>query len=468
MKVFFVSLGCDKNLVDSERMLSDLAEDGFVLTDAEEEAEVIVINTCCFIDSAKEESIDSILEMAKMKEEGNCRSLIVAGCMAERYKEEILKEMPEVDAILGTGEIRRLPEVIFHSLGEDAALLPKADAEASSGVSSYGLPENPSQKSTKDASKEASLGRILTTGGHYEYLKIAEGCDKNCTYCVIPSVRGPYRSMPMDKILSEARALAQRGVRELILVAQETTRYGVDLYGTKMLHILLQELAAIEGIHWIRLLYCYPEEIYPELIRVMKEEKKICHYLDLPVQHCSDQILRKMGRRTKKAELEEKIALLRREIPDIVLRTTLISGFPGETKEDHAELLDFVRRMKFDRLGVFTYSQEEGTPAARMKDQLPEEIKEERRGELMEVQRLVSQENNKNKIGEIKEVFVEGFAGEENAYVGRTYADAPNVDGYFFLTTEEVLHSGDFVRARVTGGLDYDLIGEVVREGEAE
>lgn len=442
MKIFFVSLGCDKNLIDSEHMLGSLSKDGYTITDQEEEADVIIVNSCCFIDSAKEESIETILEMAEYKKEGRCKALIVAGCMAQRYKEEVLKEIPEVDAILGTTAYDQIGQIVKEAMGgqtpvrmEDLSELPGSDSK-----------------------------RILTTGGFYEYLKISEGCNKNCAYCVIPSVRGPYRSVPMEKVLGEARELADQGVKELILVAQETTRYGVDLYGTKMLHILLKDLCEIPGIRWIRILYCYPEEIYPEMVRVMKEEPKICHYLDLPIQHCSDTVLKRMGRYTNKKELTERIAYLRREIPDIALRTTLITGFPGETEQEHQEMLDFIKEIRFDRLGVFTYSQEEGTRAAEMPDQIPEEIKLDRRDALMEAQQQISTERGRSLEGKTMDVFVEGYAGEEDAYIGRTYADAPNVDGYFFINTDQTLHSGDFVKARVTGAMEYDLIGETVEE----
>lgn len=440
MKILFVSLGCDKNLVDSEHMLGRLSGRGYSMTDDETEADVIIINTCCFIDSAKEESIQTILDMARMKEEGACRALIVTGCMAERYKEEVLKEIPEVDAIVGTSSYDKIEEAIRKAFaGEKAELFENLD-------------RMPSGEQT----------RVMTTGGAYEYLKIAEGCDKHCTYCVIPSLRGPYRSVPMEELVQEARSLADDGVKELILVAQETTCYGVDLYGKKSLHLLLRELCGIPGIHWIRILYCYPEEIYPELVQTIKEEPKICHYLDLPIQHASDKILKKMGRRTTRADLERIISGLREEIPDIALRTTLISGFPGETPADHIELMDFVERMRFDRLGVFTYSREEGTPAAQMDGQVEEEVKLDRRDELLTLQQDISRSRDEAMRGKILEVQIEGEIPEDHTFVGRTYADTPNVDGYFFVTGEEPLHTGDFVYARVTGAMEYDLIGEYV------
>ena len=441
-KVLFISLGCDKNLADSEEMLGMLVENGYILTNDETEAEVIVVNTCAFIHDAKEESINSILEMARYKTEGVLKALLVTGCLAQRYKEEIIEEIPEVDAVLGTtsfGDIIKALDKVF----EGERYLEFKDIN--------GL-------------TEISKKRVLTTGGYYGYLKIAEGCDKRCTYCIIPKLRGNYRSIPMGQLISQAEYLAEQGVRELILVAQETTVYGKDIYGEKCLHKLLKELCKISGIQWIRILYCYPEEIYPALIQTMKEEKKICHYLDLPIQHCSDKILKKMGRRTTKQELIDIVALLRKEIPDIILRTTLITGFPGETEEDHKELLEFIDTMEFDRLGVFTYSAEEDTPAANMPNQIAEEVKEDRQAELMELQQEISIDKGNDKIGTCVEVMIEGKVADENAYVGRTYGDAPNVDGYIFINTDTELMSGDFARVHVTGALEYDLIGELENE----
>ena len=441
-KVLFISLGCDKNLADSEEMLGMLVENGYTLTNDETEAEVIVVNTCAFIHDAKEESINSILEMARYKTEGVLKVLLVTGCLAQRYKEEIIEEIPEVDAVLGTtsfGDIIKALDKVF----EGERYLEFKDINALT---------------------EISKKRVLTTGGYYGYLKIAEGCDKRCTYCIIPKLRGNYRSIPMEQLISQAEYLAEQGVRELILVAQETTVYGKDIYGEKCLHKLLKELCKIPGIQWIRILYCYPEEIYPELIQTMKEEKKICHYLDLPIQHCSDKILKKMGRRTTKQELIDIVALLRKEIPDIILRTTLITGFPGETEEDHEELMEFIDTMEFDRLGVFTYSAEEDTPAANMPNQIAEEVKEDRQAELMELQQEISIDKGNDKIGTCVEVMIEGKVADENAYVGRTYGDAPNVDGYIFINTDTELMSGDFARVHVTGALEYDLIGELENE----
>lgn len=441
-KVLFISLGCDKNLADSEEMLGMLVENGYTLTNDETEAEVIVVNTCAFIHDAKEESINSILEMARYKTEGVLKALLVTGCLAQRYKEEIIEEIPEVDAVLGTtsfGDIIQALDKVF----EGERYLEFKDINALT---------------------EISRKRVLTTGGYYGYLKIAEGCDKRCTYCIIPKLRGNYRSVPMEQLISQAEYLAEQGVRELILVAQETTVYGKDIYQEKCLHKLLKELCKIPGIQWIRILYCYPEEIYPELIQTMKEEKKICHYLDLPIQHCSDKILKKMGRRTTKQELIDIVTLLRKEIPDIVLRTTLITGFPGETEEDHEELMEFIDTMEFDRLGVFTYSAEEDTPAANMPNQIEEEVKQDRQAELMELQQEISIDKGNDKIGTCVEVMIEGKVADENAYVGRTYGDAPNVDGYIFVNTDTELMSGDFARVHVTGALEYDLIGELENE----
>ena len=442
MKVLFISLGCDKNLADSEEMLGLLTGKGHEIVDSEEEAEVIVINTCCFIHDAKEESIENILEMAEYKKAGTCKVLIVTGCMAQRYKEEIIEEIPEVDAVLGTTSYMDILKAIDEAC-EGRHFQEFRDINE--------LPED-------------SGRRVLTTGGHYGYLKIAEGCDKHCTYCIIPSLRGRFRSVPQERLIAQAEHMAEQGVKELILVAQETTMYGTDLYGKKTLHLLMKELCKIKGIRWIRVLYCYPEEIYDELIQVMKEEKKICHYLDLPIQHASDRILKRMGRRTTRAQLTATIEKLRKEIPDIVFRTTLITGFPGETEEDHQELMEFVDEMEFDRLGAFTYSPEEGTPAETMEDQIPEEIKEERRDEIMELQQEISLEKGNDRIGQELLVMIEGKVSGESAYIARTYGDAPKVDGYIFVQTGVLLMTGDFAKVRVTGALEYDLIGELADE----
>ena len=440
MNILFISLGCDKNLVDSEVMLGLLDKKGYQIVDSEEDADIIVVNTCCFIHDAKEESIQTILEMAEYKKEGKLKALIVTGCLAQRYQQEIIDEIPEVDAVLGTTSYDHIVEAVEEALaGNGHVVLEDVDA----------LPD-------------VKEKRLVTTGGHYAYMKIAEGCDKHCTYCIIPKLRGNYRSVPMEKLLAEAKDLADQGVKELILVAQETTVYGKDLYGEKSLHKLLRELCKISGIQWIRILYCYPEEIYDELIQTIKEEKKVCHYLDLPIQHASDAVLKRMGRRTSKAQLVEIIEKLRKEIPDISLRTTLITGFPGETQEQHEELKDFVDEMEFDRLGVFTYSPEEDTPAATMAEQIPEEVKEDRQAELMELQQEIAFDLAEDMVGREVLVMIEGKVADENAYVGRTYKDAPNVDGLIFINTDEELMSGDFARVRVTGALEYDLIGELI------
>ena len=440
MKILFISLGCDKNLVDTEVMLGMLASRGYEMTNDEQEADIIVINTCCFIHDAKEESIQNILEMAEYKKNGSAKALIVTGCMAERYRQEILDEIPEVDEVLGTTAYDRILDAV------DAALAGQHEV-MTADLDALPLPE------TK---------RLVTTGGHFAYLKIAEGCDKHCTYCIIPKIRGNFRSVPMERLLKEAQDLAEQGVKELILVAQETTLYGKDLYGEKSLPKLLRELCKISGIRWIRILYCYPEEITDELIQVMKEEPKICHYLDLPIQHANDTILKRMGRRTSKQELIDIVQKLRKEIPDICLRTTLITGFPGETQEQHEEVMEFIDTLEFDRLGAFTYSPEEDTPAATFEDQIDEEVKEDRQADIMELQQEIAFDKAEDMIGREVLVMIEGTVADENAYVGRTYRDAPNVDGLIFINTDVELISGDFAKVKVTGALDYDLIGELM------
>lgn len=442
MKILFISLGCDKNLVDSEVMLGLLAQKGHTITSDEQDADAVVINTCCFIHDAKEESIQTILEMAALKEQG-LKALIVTGCLAQRYKEEILQEIPEIDAVLGTTSYASIVDAV-----EEAA--------AGHAYSRYDpidyLPDN------------IGVERMITTGTYMAYMKIAEGCDKCCTYCVIPKIRGSYRSVPMPELLAEAKRLAAEGVKELVLVAQETTVYGMDLYGEKTLPKLLQELCKIEGLKWIRLMYCYPEEITNDLIRVMREEEKICHYIDMPIQHSSDMVLKRMGRRTNQAQIREVIRKLREAMPDIIIRTSLISGFPGETQEQHEDLYCFLNEMELDRVGVFTYSQEENTPAAAFEDQVPEEIKEQRRDELMLLQQEISYEQDEKLIGTEMEVLVEGYLFEDDVYVGRTYRDAPKVDGSVFIRAEEEIISGDFVKVKITGAQEYDLIGDVIYE----
>lgn len=441
MKISFISLGCDKNLVDSEKMLTLVRNAGHEVVAEGEDADIIVINTCCFIHDAKEESIEAILEVAELKKEGSVKGIIVTGCLAERYKEEIQEEIEEVDSVLGTasyGEIVKAVSAIerrekYNKFTDLRAPLEREEIE-----------------------------RVSTSGNHLAYLKIAEGCNKGCSYCIIPKVRGPFRSFTMEQLLEEATYLASQGARELIVVAQETTVYGVDIYGEKKLPQLLRRLCKVEGIEWIRLLYAYPEEITEELIQVMKEEEKICSYIDMPIQHSSDAVLRRMGRRTNQKELREKIALLRREIPDITIRTTLISGFPGETREDQEIQLDFVNEMEFDRLGVFTYSREEGTRADKMEDQVDEDIKRSRRDEIMELQQEISYEKNEALVGKTIKVLVEGYLYEEDIYVGRSEKDAPKVDGCVFFTSEEEVISGDFVFVKITEANEYDLIGDVI------
>lgn len=459
--VLFVSLGCDKNLVDSEKMLGLLNEAGYRVAQEESEADAIVVNTCCFIHDAKEESVETILEMAEWKKKGRLKALIVTGCMAQRYQDEIQQEIPEVDAVIGTTGYTEIVPILDEIL---------AEAEASQEEAAV---EEPKEKSFVNCCPSidllpASLAdkRVVTTGGYTAYLKIAEGCNKRCTYCIIPYIRGHYRSFPMEDLLEEARKLAEGGVKELILIAQETTVYGMDCYGRKALPELLTKLCEIEGIEWIRILYCYPEEITDELIAVMKKEKKICHYLDIPIQHSEDTILKRMGRRTNRAELISLVEKLRKEIPDIVLRTTLITGFPGETEEEFKNMVDFVDSMEFDRLGVFPYSAEEGTKAAEMDGQITEEVKESRRDEIMALQQEISADKAASRIDDEMSVLIEGYLYEDDIYIGRTYMDAPKVDGNVFVRAEEELISGDIVPVRITGANEYDLMGDVIYADE--
>lgn len=448
-KILCVSLGCDKNLVDTENMLGILKSEGYEFTDDSNEADIVIINTCCFIHDAKEESINSIIEYGNLKENGKLKGLIVTGCLAQRYKDEIENELPEVDALIGISSIDKIIEAV-------KACVEKYNSDNKENSVAYA--------SYDDISKpiDTYKTRISSLGGYTSYLKIAEGCDKNCTYCIIPKIRGKFRSIEMEHLLDEAKRLVEMGTKELILVAQETTLYGMDLYGEKSLHKLLHELGKIEGLVWIRLLYAYPEEIYDELIDEMATNKKVCHYIDVPIQHASDNILKRMGRRTNRNDLVNIITKLRERIPDMVIRTTLISGFPGETEEDHKTLYNFVDEMEFDRLGVFTYSMEEDTPAALMPDQIDEEVKSDRRDEIMELQQEIVFEKNESLIGKEVLVLIEGHIPNENAYIGRTYMDAPSVDGNIFITTDENLMSGDFVRAKITGSYEYDLIGEII------
>lgn len=437
MNVFFSSLGCDKNLVDAEVMLGILSSHGYTITDDESEADVIVVNTCCFIHDACEESIQTILELAAYKETGKCKALIVTGCLASRYADEIHKEIPEADALLSATAYDQIVEVI-------EGVLAKRSRDFIADINALPMPD---------------VDRMITTGGHYAYLKIAEGCNKRCTYCAIPNMRGSYRSYPMEYLLKQARYLVSQGVKELILVAQETTLYGIDLYQEKSLGRLLRELCRIDGLHWIRLLYCYPEEIDDELIDVIKTELKILHYLDIPIQHASDAILKRMGRRTDQASLRALIAKLRKEIPDICIRTTLITGFPGETQEDHETLMAFVNEMEFDRLGVFPYSREEGTAAYDFDNRVDAETAESRRDEIMELQQEISAEHGENMIGRKLKAFVEGLIVDEEVYAARTYMDAPDVDGLVFIKSDRELMSGDLITVKITGSNEYDLMG---------
>ena len=444
MNVCMVSLGCDKNLVDSEEMLGVLSNRGFSIINDEREADVIIVNTCCFIEDAKKESIDMILEMAQYKETGRCKALIVSGCMAQRYKDDIVRDIPEADAVLGTSSTDKIFDVVEQVLKNGHA---EAVADAS--------------RTPEFAGKTK---RVITTGGYYEYLKIAEGCDKNCTYCAIPGMRGHYRSVPMEHLLNQAKYLAGAGTKELILVAQETTLYGLDLYGKKSLPELLRKLSAVDGIEWIRILYCYPEEITDELIDEIAANEKVVHYLDMPMQSAADSVLKRMARRTNQAELRAIVERLRAKVPDIALRTTLITGFPGETQEDFEETYRFVNEMEFDRLGVFTYSQEEGTPAASFEGQLDEEVKNFRRSEIMELQQEISFEKSAECVGKLFDVLIEGYMPEEDIYVGRTYKDAPGVDGSVFIKADRELMSGSIVPVRITGSNEYDLTGKLEEE----
>lgn len=436
MKVLLISLGCDKNLVDSEVMLGLLNKAGHELTNDETEAEAVVINTCAFISDAKEESINTIIEMGRLKKTGRLKKLIVAGCLSQRYKDEIMKELPEIDVIIGATNYDKIVEAIGtdeDAIVDDINYTPKPVSE-----------------------------RIVTTNASMAYFKIAEGCNKLCTYCIIPHIRGRYRSIPMDRLLASAEKLAADGIKELVLVAQETTLYGVDLYGGKKLPELLTKLSDIEGIEWIRLLYCYPEEITDELISVMAENPKICHYIDIPIQHSENEILRRMGRKTSREDIVSLVSKLRTAMPDIAIRTTLISGFPGETQELHDGLVDFVDECEFDRLGVFTYSPEEGTPAAGYEDQVDGELAAKWRDEIMELQQEISYEKNQELIGFIQRVLIEGYLVEDDVYVGRTYRDAPGVDGIVFVSAPYELMSGSFVDVKITEANEYDLTGVIV------
>lgn len=448
MNILMVSLGCDKNLCDSEAMLGLLAKHNYNITNDEQEADAIIVNTCSFIKDAMEESVNTVLEMAKLKQQ-NLKYLIVTGCMAQRFKDEIFDEIPEIDACLGTSSFDKILDVIEELKARDGI----EDAEE---ISVY-----------DDIDRLATItesNKVITSGTFMGYLKIAEGCDKFCTYCVIPHIRGHYRSVPMEQLLKEAEYMASQGIEELVLVAQETTCYGKDLYGEKRLHVLVRELAKIDGIKWIRLMYCYPEEIYDELIDCFKEEPKLLHYIDMPMQHSEDAILKRMGRRTDCASIEAVIGKLREAAPDIVIRTSLIAGFPGETQEEHEALMAFLDEQELDRVGVFTYSREDGTPAATFENQIDEETAEQWRNEIMELQQEISLDKNETFVGKIMQVIIEGYSSDDDVYVGRTYRDAPGVDGLVFVNCDYELMSGQIVDVRINEVGPYDMIGGIVDE----
>lgn len=448
MNILMVSLGCDKNLCDSEAMLGLLAKHNYNITNDEQEADAIIVNTCSFIKDAMEESVNTVLEMAKLKQQ-NLKYLIVTGCMAQRFKDEIFDEIPEIDACLGTSSFDKILDVIEELKARDGI----EDAEE---ISVY-----------DDIDRLATItesNKVITSGTFMGYLKIAEGCDKFCTYCVIPHIRGHYRSVPMEQLLKEAEYMASQGIEELVLVAQETTCYGKDLYGEKRLHVLVRELAKIDGIKWIRLMYCYPEEIYDELLDCFKEEPKLLHYIDMPIQHSEDAILKRMGRRTDRASIEAVIGKLREAAPDIAIRTSLIAGFPGETQEEHEALMAFLDEQELDRVGVFTYSREDGTPAATFENQIDEETAEQWRNEIMELQQEISLDKNETFVGKIMQVIIEGYSSDDDVYVGRTYRDAPGVDGLVFVNCDYELMSGQIVDVRINEVGPYDMIGGIVDE----
>ena len=444
-KISFVSLGCDKNLVDSEIMLGLIDECGYVITDDFTQADIIIVNSCGFIMDANQEAIDKILEVADNKQDGVCKGIIVTGCMAQRYKNEIFESLPEVDAVVGTGDFEKIGDVIKAILDGQKQIQLVTDRDHTL------LEEN-------------SYKRIVTTTGGFGYMKIAEGCDSHCTYCTIPSLRGKYRSRTVPSLVREAEILAQKGVRELILVAQDVSLYGKDIYGEQQLHVLLKRISEIEGIHWIRLLYCYPENIYPELIDEIASNPKVLHYLDMPIQHSTDRILKRMGRRSDRAGLVDIISKLRASVPDICLRTTLIVGFPDETEQDFAELCDFISEIKFDRLGVFTYSREDGTPAYNMPNQIDEEVKQQRKEYILDLQKNISAGICDSFIGKELEVIVEGkLEDEDDVYCGRSYRDCYEIDGFVFFNSSEDLIAGDFYKVKITSAGDYDLIGELIQ-----
>lgn len=448
MNILMVSLGCDKNLCDSEAMLGLLAKHNYNITNDEQEADAVIVNTCSFIKDAMEESVNTVLEMAKLKQQ-NLKYLIVTGCMAQRFKDEIFAEIPEIDACLGTSSFDKILDVIEELKARDGM-------ENAEEISVY-----------DDIDRLATItesNKVITSGTFMGYLKIAEGCDKFCTYCVIPHIRGHYRSVPMEQLIKEAEYMASQGIEELVLVAQETTCYGKDLYGEKRLHVLVCELAKIDGIKWIRLMYCYPEEIYDELIDCFKEEPKLLHYIDMPMQHSEDAILKRMGRRTDRASIETVIGKLREAAPDIAIRTSLIAGFPGETQEEHEALMAFLDEQELDRVGVFTYSREDGTPAATFENQIDEETATQWRNEIMELQQEISLDKNETFIGKIMQVIVEGYSSDDDVYVGRTYRDAPGVDGLVFVNCDYELMSGQIVDVRINEVGPYDMIGGILDE----
>ncbi len=438
MKISLASLGCSKNLVDAEQMLGIINEKGWEIMENEEDADVMVVNTCAFIESAIRESLDCIFELISQKKKDNHKKLIVTGCMAQRYKEDILSEIPEVDAVIGTNDFHKIAEVI-ENLCEEKVVLCDGEEKNIEG-----------------------LPRMVTTPSYTSYIKIADGCDNKCTYCAIPSIRGKYRSRKIEDIVAEAEKLAEDGAKELIVIAQDTTRYGMDIYGEYKLSELLHELCKIEKLKWIRVHYCYPELVNEELIRTFKEEEKICNYFDIPIQHSSDKILKRMGRRTNRQQLVKMLELIRTEIPDAIIRTSLITGFPGETEEDFENLLDFVKYAKFDRLGVFAYSQEEGTPAAKLDNQVDEEEKIARQEGVMLLQAEISEELNRKKIGQTLEVLVEGRDEIIKSYFGRTYGDSIDIDGKVFFKSENKLNESDLVSVLINESLEYDLFGEEI------
>jgi len=441
--VAFTSLGCDKNRVDSEVMLGILRNKGFHAVADESEADIIVVNTCCFIKDALEESIEAILEMAEYKKTGKCKGLIVAGCLGQRYKDEFFDELPEVDAIVGTAAYEEIAEVAEEILGGEHRLEYFQDIH-------------------QRMDEENGKLRVLSTAPYYAYLKISEGCDNHCTYCVIPKMRGRHRSRTLESLVEEATILARQGVKELVIVAQDTSIYGRDLYGEPQLHRLLEELNKVDGIAWIRLLYCYPETLTQETIDTMARCEKVCHYIDIPIQHGVNRVLKRMGRKSSQALIKEKVAALRKAMPDIAIRTTLIVGFPGESQEDFDELEEFVKELQFDRLGVFSYSREEGTPAAELDGQIDEDVKEQRRAYIMDIQKGIAARLCQKEVGKVMSVLVEGKLPKEEIFCGRTRRDAPDIDGLVFISSEEELYTGDFAEVRIREAGDYDLMGDVV------